>query len=186
MSWALSRLTFTLESFDRFRIPRKLICCDRGRRPISHSDCCFAQETARSTNIAALQQQEVDRTAMFVDCSEQVLSPSTNLDIGLIDSPKCGTVALVGPYSCLKLRCVAVNPAHDRGRVHFIPELLHHLRQVPVANPILAVPTNAYQDDFDREMTMLEHEVIVPAKSPTGRLMQQNLSALVMVTSLAP
>ena len=57
-----------------------------------------------------------------------------------------------------KLRRVSMNPAHDRGRIHVYAPFLHHLRQIPVAYPILAVSANAHQDDIHRETTALEHE----------------------------
>src|SRR3984957_11730347 len=60
--------------------------------------------------------------------------------------------------SLLKLRRVAMNPAHDRGGIHVYATFLHHLRQIPVAYPIFAVPANTHQDDIHRETTALEHE----------------------------
>jgi hypothetical protein len=51
-----------------------------------------------------------------------------------------------------------MNPAHDRGRIHVYAAFLHHLRQIPVAYPIFAVPANAHQDDIHRETTALKRE----------------------------
>ncbi len=65
-----------------------------------------------------------------------------------------------------------MNPAHDRGWIHLHPAFLHHLSQVPVGDPILAVPTNANQDDRDWEPTTLEHEL--HANAQTNALMQQS------------
>ncbi len=106
--------------------------------------------------VSPLQKHEVDQPAMLVDCSEQVFPPAADLDVGLVQSPGSRTVALIRSHSFLKLGRIAMNPAHDRGRVHFHTKLLHRHRQVPVRDSVLAVPTNTKQDDLDRETTTLE------------------------------
>jgi hypothetical protein len=42
--------------------------------------------------------------------------------------------------------------------IHVYAAFLHHLRQIPVAYPRLAVPANAHHDDIHRETTALEQE----------------------------
>jgi len=65
----------------------------------------------------------------------------------------------------------APNHSHDleafdnRGRIHFHAPLLHHLRQVSVRDPVIAVPTNTNQDDPDWKATTAEHE---PSWRPGG------------------
>jgi hypothetical protein len=51
-----------------------------------------------------------------------------------------------------------MNPAHDRGRICLHSALLHHLRQIAVGDPVLAVPSNTHQDDLNRKTPTLEHE----------------------------
>lgn len=48
-----------------------------------------------------------------------------------------------------------MNPTHDRGRILRYTTLLHHLCQIPAADPILAVPAYADQNDFDRKRRRL-------------------------------
>ena len=63
-----------------------------------------------------------------------------------------------------------MNPAHDRGRVRFDAALLHHLSQVAIADPVLAVPANAKQNDLHRKPTALEHKPIVARPPATIRV----------------
>src|SRR5258708_30059280 len=110
------------------------------------------------TGVSPIHQHEVDQPAMLVNGPEQVLPVATDLHIRLVHSPRGRTVPLVPADPLLKLRRVAMNPAHDRGRIHVYAAFLHHLRQIPVAYPIFAVPANTHQDDIHVETTALEHE----------------------------
>jgi len=75
-----------------------------------------------------------------------------SLEAGVADnSPRGHTVPLVPANPLLKFRRVAMNPAHDRGRIHAYAAFRHQLRQIPVAYPILAPPANAHQDDIHSE-----------------------------------
>ena len=62
-----------------------------------------------------------------------------------------------------------MNPAHDRGGVHLQAPFLHHLRQVPIRDPVLAVPTNTDQYDRDWERRRLNMNFILttPQLQPT-------------------
>ena len=48
----------------------------------------------------------------------------------------------------LQFRRVAMNPAHDGVRLNINTALLHHLRQIAIGDPVLAVPANAHKDDL--------------------------------------
>jgi hypothetical protein len=50
--------------------------------------------------------------------------------------------------------------------IHLYAALLHHLDQIPVADPVLAVPANAEQDDRDWKTTTLEHDPCYAGSSP--------------------
>lgn len=54
-----------------------------------------------------------------------------------------------------------MDPPHDCGWIHFCAALLHYLRQIAVADPILAVLANTNQNDLDRKTTTLEHNPIL-------------------------
>ena len=51
---------------------------------------------------------------------------TTDLHIRLVHSPRGRTVPLVPADPLLKLRRVAMNPTHDRGRIHVYAPFLHH------------------------------------------------------------
>src|SRR3984957_15327021 len=99
------------------------------------------------TGVSPVHQHEVDQPAMLVNGPEQALPVATDLHIRLVHSPRGRTVPLVPADPLLKLRRVAM-PAHERGRIHVYAAFLHHLRQIPVAYPIFAVP--AYQRTHTR------------------------------------
>ena len=65
-------------------------------------------------------------------------------------------MALVPSDPHPKLGRIAMNPPHDRGRIHFHAALLHPLRQARVADPAFTVPVNADQEDRNGKTTMLE------------------------------
>jgi len=109
-------------------------------------------------SVPAIREHEVDEHTMLIDGTEQVLPSPAHLDIGLVYAPRLRAITLISPYSLLKLGGIMMDPAHDRGWVHFHAALLHHLCQVSVRDPVLAVPPNTYQDDLDREATTPKHE----------------------------
>ena len=55
-----------------------------------------------------------------------------------------------------------MNPKDDRYWIDLDAALLHHLRQIPAADALLAVPANANEDDLNRKTTLLEHHPILP------------------------
>ena len=59
--------------------------------------------------------------------------------------------AMVGPRPLLELWRITLDPAEQAGWIHFHGARLHHLCQIPVADPILAVSADTQQDDLDRE-----------------------------------
>ena len=67
-------------------------------------------------------------------------------------------VALMPADSLLQFRRIAMDPVHDRGRVYLHAALLHHLRQITVGDPVLAVSADTRADDLDRKATTLERE----------------------------
>jgi len=105
-----------------------------------------------------VRQQEVDQPAMLVDSTEQVLPLAADLHIRPVHAPRGRSVSLVSPDPLLQLRRVALDPTHDRGRVYLHTALLHHLPQIAIGDPVLAVPANTHQDDLNRKTTTLEHE----------------------------
>jgi len=58
--------------------------------------------------------------------------------------------------SSSRFRGVALNPAEDRGWGNLDAPLGHHLGQIAVADPILAVPAHTQQDDLNRKAARLE------------------------------
>ncbi len=58
--------------------------------------------------------------------------------------------------SLLDLRRVALNSTKDRGWIDRDTTLLHHFRQIAIADAVFAVPAHAQQDDFNWKATALE------------------------------
>jgi hypothetical protein len=79
---------------------------------------------------------KVDQPAMLVGGPEQVLPVAT--DRHILSSTR-HEVARYPWYQRTRFSSmhVAMNPAHDRGRIHVYAAFLHHLRQIPVAIPDL-------------------------------------------------
>jgi hypothetical protein len=65
-------------------------------------------------------------------------------------------MSLVGSDPPLDLGRIALNPTKDRGWVNGDTTFLHHLGEIAIADPILAVPAHAEKDDLDRKATALE------------------------------
>src|SRR3984885_9216561 len=114
-------------------------------------------ETIGSACVSPIQQHKVDQPAMLVNSAEQVLPAATDLHICLVHSPGGRAVTLIPSDSLLQLRCIAMDPAHNRRWFYLDTALLHHLRQIPIGDPVLAVPANTHQDDINRNTTSLEH-----------------------------
>ncbi len=66
-----------------------------------------------------------------------------------------GTLVLAG--SLVDLRRITLDPAEEGGGIDRDTTLLHHFGQIAIADPILAVPAHAQQDDLNREAAALEH-----------------------------
>ena len=95
---------------------------------------------------------------MLIDSTEQVFPLATNLYIGLVHPPGGRAITLVPADPLLELRCVTVDPAHDRGRIYLEATFLHHLHQIAVGDPVLAVPAYADQNDLHRKRRRLNTE----------------------------
>jgi hypothetical protein len=93
---------------------------------------------------------------MLVDRTEKILPASADPHVSFIDAPGARPTPLIPVNSLLDLRGVALDPAKDRGRVDRDASLLHHLSQVTVADPVLAVPPDAQQDNLDWKAATLE------------------------------
>ena len=65
-------------------------------------------------------------------------------------------MSLVGSDPLLDLRRIALDPTEDRGWVDADTAFGHHLGQIAIADPVLAVPAHAQKDDLNREATALE------------------------------
>jgi hypothetical protein len=95
------QLAFSLKSADGLGIGAKLVCRNRGRRPVTHGRQRFSQEAMSCARVSPIHQHEVFQPAMFVDSTEQVLPATTDLHIALVHSPGGGTVSpgTTGPAS---------------------------------------------------------------------------------------
>ncbi len=89
----------------------------------------------------------------FVDSPEQLFPAASDFDVRLVQTPERRTITLLPADLLLQFRGVAMNPAHDRGWVQLHSTLHHHLRQIAVKDPVLAIAANAYQEISEPEIS---------------------------------
>lgn len=89
----------------------------------------FAREAIGRTDVSSVGQHKADQPAV------------------LVNRP----VALKPTESLPEFWGVAMDSAHDHRRVYLHAAFLHHLLQIAIRNPMLAVPANTYQDDRNRK-----------------------------------
>jgi hypothetical protein len=65
-------------------------------------------------------------------------------------------MSLVWSHPLPKLRGIALEPTKDRARTDADTALGHHFCQFAIADPVLAVPPHAQQDDRDRKTAVFE------------------------------
>jgi DNA-binding transcriptional LysR family regulator len=65
-------------------------------------------------------------------------------------------MSLVWSHPLLNLWGIALDPTKDRAWTDADTAFGHHFCQIAIADPILAVPAHAQQDDLDRETAALE------------------------------
>jgi hypothetical protein len=87
------------------------------RRPVLASPQSLRQKMPGCLGIAAVGQQEVDGSSVFVDGAKQPLPFATHPDTCLVDPPGAAGVALVPADLLLQPRCIVLNPTPD-GRVN--------------------------------------------------------------------
>lgn len=110
---------------------------------VAHQLEGLAQESISGSGVATIREHEVNELAMFVDRSKEILPAPSDPHVGLIHTPRTGPESLVLADPLLDLRRVALNPSVDRRWVDLDPTLLHHLRQITIADAVLAVPADA-------------------------------------------
>ena len=64
------------------------------------------------------------------------------------------SLVLADPF--LDLRGIALDPTEDRAWIDADTALRHHFGQITIADPALAVPAHAQQDDLNRKAAALE------------------------------
>ena len=64
------------------------------------------------------------------------------------------SLVLADPF--LDLRGIALGPTEDRAWTDADTALGHHFGQIAIADPVLAVPAHAQQDDLNRKAAALE------------------------------
>jgi hypothetical protein len=64
---------------------------------------------------------------------------------------------LISADPLLDLWHIPLNPSENGGWIHLNATFLHHLRQVAVADPVLAIPAHAQKDDLNRKAAALEN-----------------------------
>lgn len=108
-------------------------------------------------HVPCVGQIEVTRFAALVYGSIKVLPLTFDFDIGFVDSPgRVKVITPVPPQSLFHLRRVMLHPAIDSGVVDIDAAFFHHLFKSPVADAVLAVPTNTLEDNLTLEVAPFE------------------------------
>ena len=164
----------------RFAIGRVLVGVDDVRRPVLACPQGFRQEMPGCLGVAAVGQQEIDRPALLVDGSKQLLPLSVHPDTRLVDPPGAAGRALVPANLLLQLWSVALNPPPDGRVIDRDAAFRHHLLELTVADGVFAVPAHALEDDEGMEAAKLEgvHSRLAGSdcglRQPTSTLMPAN------------
>jgi len=124
---------------------------------VRETDLVGDMQLTREAVPSADHPHEIGQPAMLIDSPEQVLPATSDLHVCLIHLPGGRVVALVPPDSFPKLRSIALDPKKKRRGVNVYAMLLHHFCQIPIADPVLAVPADTKQNDLDRETAALEY-----------------------------
>ena len=101
--------------------------------------------------VALGRQQEVERFAFLVYRTVEVSPGTLELDVSLVHAPAAAHRALVLAEHLLKQGQKPDCPAIYRGMVDKHAAFLHHFLQMPVAQRISRVPTDANQNHVDWE-----------------------------------
>ena len=94
---------------------------------------------------------------------------AAHLDIGLVHAPEGRAITPIPANPPRSFGRGAMNPTQDRYWIDLDAALLHPLRQIPVADAVLAVPTNAHHDDLNRKTTPRERHPSRPPHHPIGK-----------------
>ena len=91
-----------------------LIEGDRPRETVSVRVERLTKESLGSGDAAVTTQQEIDRLAELVHCSIQVVPPTPDRDVGLVDPPRGPGLPTEAIPALAKLGDVALDPTKDR------------------------------------------------------------------------
>ncbi len=120
----------------------------------------FPEKAQRGLLIAVDGEQEIDGLACFVDGAVEISPLAFDFDVRLVNPPARADWALVAfPENRLQLWREFLNPAVDVGMIDRHAALRHHLFQIPVAQRVSQIPTDASQDDsfFDTMAFEVDH-----------------------------
>jgi hypothetical protein len=97
---------------------------------------------------AIRKKQKIHGLAVLVDSPIEIIPLASDLDVGLVDAPGIIHGSCEAVPALLKLRHIANHSAMNGGVRHANAALGHHGYEIPIAQPIGDVPTDAQLDDL--------------------------------------
>jgi hypothetical protein len=133
----------------------------------------LVEKAPRCDHVALNRQQEVDGLALLVDSAIEVFLYVLDLDVRLIHELAAANRALLFSGYLLAERQETYRPPVDRRMVDRHAALFHDLLEVPVAQRVGRIPSDADQDYIDRKRIPLTVSMLIcpgfgTAVYPTG------------------
>jgi hypothetical protein len=116
------------------------------------------KETLGRRNIAVFAQQKVHGVSLLIHRTIKVAPLPSDLDIRLIDAPGSPDRPSILLPTLLKLRNIALHPAHNGGMRQIDAAFGHHRPQVSIAQFIGAVPSHAENYDLAVKVATSEQD----------------------------
>jgi hypothetical protein len=90
-----------------------------------------------------------------------ILTALAYFDVRLINAIRSAREFQMLPDPLIDLGGILLNPAEDSSMVHSQPTLSHHLFQVPIAEMVSAIPSDAQENDRRLVVTPFERGFIL-------------------------
>jgi len=123
---------------------------------------CLAQEPFGGSEVSPLAKPEFDRVAIAVDRPVKIHPPPPDFDIRFIYMPPTGDGSPAAIEALQQQRRVMDSPTMDCSVINGDAALRHQLFQIPEAEIVGQIPSDAEQDYGSIEMSALEHATLHP------------------------
>src|SRR6266536_2452393 len=147
---------FRFQLLESFRISYVFINRDDARSANMRRSQRFREEGFSSFRIAPRAQEKFQGVSLRIHSSIEVHPDLFHFHIRFIDAPRVVRRVEMRAAALLQFGCVVLHPAIDGGVIDVQSSLEHHLLQIPVAQWIPEVPTDAQQNNLGLKVTPFE------------------------------